>query len=186
MEQTGIVPSERIADKIHVIRGRKVMLDRDLAELYGVKTHVLNQAVKRNLERFPEDFMFKLGQDEHKNLISQIVISSSGRKNDGNLKSQSVTSSWGGKRKLPLAFTEQGVAMLSGVLNSPRAILVNIQIIRTFTKLRELLSENEQLRLKIEAMEQKYDKHFKAVFDAIRQLLAEPPASTEEIGFKPL
>lgn len=168
MEHTGIVPSERIADKIYIIRGRKVMLDRDLAGLYGVKTHVLNQAVKRNAERFPEDFMFELSQDERKNLISQFVISS-----------------WGGVRKLPLAFTEQGVAMLSGVLRSQRAVAVNIQIIRTFSRLRELLADNEHLRLKVEAMEQKYDKHFKAVFDAIRQLLADPPVKDGQIGFKP-
>ncbi len=167
MEQYGIVPAERIAEKIHVFRGRKVMFDRDLADLYGVSTKVLNQAVKRHAERFPEDFMFKLHQDELKNL-----------------KSQFVTSSWGGLRKLPLAFTEQGVAMLSSVLNSPRAILVNIQIIRTFTKLREFLAENADLRLKLEVLEQRYDKQFKIVFDAIRQLLAEPPSKKEEIGFK--
>lgn len=187
MEHPDIVPSERIADKIHVIRARKVMLDRDLAQLYGVKTHVLNQAVRRHSERFPEDFMFKLGQDEHKNLISQIVISKSPIEERDFLKSQIVTSKdgRGGVRKLPLAFTEQGIAMLSGVLNSPRAIAVNIQIIRTFTKLRELLSENEQLRLKIEAMERSYDKQFKVVFDAIRQLLAEPSSEEKPIGFEP-
>lgn len=170
MEQNGIVPAERIADKIHVIRGRKVMLDRDLAELYGVPTKALKQAVKRNIARFPSDFMFELSQDEHRNLRSQIVTLKTGR---------------GGMGWAPFAFTEQGVAMLSSVLNSDRAILVNIQIIRTFTRLRELLAENGHLRLKLEAMEQRYDKQFKAVFDAIRQLLTEPPSSSNEIGFKP-
>lgn len=170
MEHPGIVPSERIADKIHVIRGRKVLLDRDLAELYGVPTKVLNQAVRRNNDRFPEDFMFFLSQDERKLLRSQIVTSNKGR---------------GGMRWSPIAFTEQGVAMLSSVLRSPRAIMVNIQIIRTFTKLRELLAENEQFRLKIEAMERRYDAHFKVVFDAIRQLLADPSPEEKQIGFKP-
>ena len=184
MEQAGIVPSERIAEKIHVIRGRKVMLDRDLADLYGVPTKILNRAVRRNIVRFPADFMFQLTSEEMKNWKSQIVISNFGE-DWPNLKSQIGTSSWGGMRKLPLAFTEQGVAMLSGVLNSPRAIAVNIQIIRTFTKLRELLAENGHLRLKIEAMERNYDKQFKIVFDAIRQLLTEPPVPNEEIGFKP-
>ncbi len=167
MQQENFLPPERIADKIYVVRGRNIMLDRDLAELYGVKTQALNQAVKRNSERFPEDFMFKLSQDEYKNLISQIVISS-----------------WGGLRQPPLAFTEQGVAMLSSVLRSPRAILVNIQIIRTFTKLRGLLGEHEQLRLKLEALEKNYDKQFRVVFDALRQLLAEPVSRPVEIGFK--
>lgn len=167
MERNDIVPAERIANKIHFLRGRKIMLDRDLAELYGVPTKVLNQAVRRNPERFPEDFMFKLSEDELKNLKSQIV-----------------TSSWGGIRWVPMAFTEQGVAMLSSVLRSPRAIAVNIQIIRLFTRLRELLADHEQLRLKIEAMEQRYDTQFKAVFDAIRELLTEPVQPETEIGFR--
>lgn len=191
MPQDTLIPGERIADRIHIIRGRKVMLDRDLAELYGVPTKVLNQAVRRNIERFPEDFMFKLSQDEAENLRSQFVTSSSEKDGDDpsgqgepkNLISQTVISSWGGLRQPPSAFTEQGVAMLSSVLRSPRAIMVNIQIIRTFTRLRELLAENEQLRLKLEAMERRYDASFKIVFDAIRQLLADPP-STTDIGFK--
>lgn len=169
MTQSDLVPSERIADKIYVFRGRKVMLDRDLAELYGVSTKAFNQAVKRNPERFPPDFMFKLREDEHKNLRSQFVTSNVGR---------------GGTRWLPYAFTEQGVAMLSSVLNSPRAIAVNIQIIRTFTRLRELLAENGQLRLKVEALEKRYDGQFRAVFDAIRSLLSKPPSKTDDIGFK--
>ena len=169
MNPKDIVPTERIADRIYLIRGRKVMIDRDLAALYGAPTKALNQAVRRNPTRFPEDFMFQLSSDELKNWKSQIVTS--------NLERM-------GLRKPPLAFTEQGVAMLSSVLNSQRAILVNIEIIRTFTRLRELLAGNEHLRLKIEAMEKRYDKHFKIVFDAIRQLITEPAPPTEEIGFK--
>ena len=128
-----IIPAERIQRCIYVIRGRKVLLDEDLATLYGVQTRVLNQAVSRNAERFPEDFMFRLNAAEF-----------------ANLKSQNVTSSWGGRRKLPRAFTEQGVAMLSSVLRSPRAISVNIAIMRTFVRLREILADNADLRRKIE------------------------------------
>lgn len=167
--ESNIVPFERIERRIYLIRGQKVMLDRDLAELYGVKTHVLNQAVKRNIKRFPEDFMFKLSLDEARNLISQIVISSSG---------------WGGRRHAPFAFTEQGIAMLSSVLKSERAIMVNIQIIRTFTKLREMISENDYLRRKLEAMEMQYDEQFKIVFDAIRRILTEDEEPKTEIGFR--
>src|SRR3989344_1863206 len=126
MEENFIIPSERIVSKIYIIRNKKVMLDRDLAVLYGVATGNLNKAVHRNMKRFPEDFMFQLNAQEFKNLKFQIGISS-----------------WGGTRKMPYAFTEQGVAMLSSVLNSDRAISVNIQIIRTFTKIRELLATNE-------------------------------------------
>lgn len=167
--ESNIVPFERIERRIYLIRGQKVMLDRDLAELYGVKTHVLNQAVKRNIKRFPEDFMFKLSLHEARNLISQIVISSSG---------------WGGRRHAPFAFTEQGIAMLSSVLKSERAIMVNIQIIRTFTKLREMISENDYLRRKLEAMEMQYDEQFKIVFDAIRRILTEDDEPKPEIGFR--
>ena len=144
------------------------MLDRDLAELYDVPTRRLNEQVRRNIRRFPKDFMLQLTREEFKIL-----------------KSQFATSSWGGTRKLPYAFTEQGVAMLSSVLNSERAILVNIQIMRTFTKLREMLLTHKDLKIKIEAMEKKYDRQFKIVFDAIRQLLEPPPKSaTRVIGFK--
>lgn len=169
MHDSVLVPLEQIESKIYFIRGRKVMLDRDLAELYGVKTHVLNQAVKRNIERFPEDFMFELSLTEEKNLISQFVISS-----------------WkhGGYRKLPHAFTEQGVAMLSCVLKSERAVKVSIQIMRVFTKLRELLADNDFLRHKVEALEKQYDENFKVVFDALRGLLASTDEPKEEIGFK--
>ncbi|MBU0567533.1 ORF6N domain-containing protein [bacterium] len=160
-------PIERIESKILLIRGQKVMLDRDLAELYEVLTKNLNKAVKRNIARFPEDFMFQLTKEEFTNL-----------------KFQNGTSSWGGTRKLPYAFTEHGILMLSSVLNSKRAILVNVQIMRTFTKLRRMLASNEDLRRKIEAMEKKYDTQFKVVFDAIKSLIA-PPAKEIKIGFKP-
>jgi hypothetical protein len=168
MENMLITPGQ-IADKIYVIHGRRVMLDRDLAEMYGVSTKVLNQSVRRNIGRFPEDFMFKLTLIEAESLKSQFVTSKVGR---------------GGIRKLPLAFTEQGVAMLSSVLRSERAITVNIQIIRTFTRLRELLAENADLRLKVEELEKHYDGQFEAVFEAIRQLLAVPESGQEEIGFR--
>ena len=163
-----LILQERVEGKILLIRSTKVMLDRDLAELYEVETRVLNQAVQRNIERFPGDFMFQLTKEEFNILKSQIV-----------------TSSWGGIRKLPYVFTEQGVAMLSSVLNSQRAIQVNIQIMRAFTKLREMLLTHKDLKRKIEAMEKKYDRQFKIVFDAIRQLL-EPPKKpiTRVIGFK--
>ena len=145
------------------------MMDRDLALLYGVSTKVLNQAVRRNIGRFPVDFMFQLTEEEFLNLMSQFVTSSS---------------DWGGVRKRPFAFTEQGVAMLSSVLRSERAIFVNIQIMRTFTKLREMIGQNEELKRKIEALESRYDQQFKIVFDAIRRLIADDEAPEREIGFK--
>jgi len=163
-----IIPSERIVSKIYIIRNKKVMLDKDLAELYGVKTMVLNQAVKRNIKRFPADFMFQLDQKEFKSLLSQIVISKRG-----------------GTRLEPYAFTEQGVAMLSSVLNSDRAINVNIQIIRTFTKIRELLATNEALQRKMVEMEKKYDGKIKEIFDALGFLLEDKITNPKkEIGFK--
>ncbi len=167
--QNSLIPSERIESKIYLIRGRKVMLDRDLAELYGVSAKVLNQAVTRNNLRFPPDFAFKLSTQEFANWKSQIVTSNSDRM---------------GLRKMPSVFTEEGVAMLSGVLRSKRAIAVHVQIIRTFTKLREMLAEDDYLRRKIEAMEKQYDESFKIVFDAIRGLLKEGDEPKEEIGFK--
>ena len=169
MVENFIIPSERIVNKIYIIRNRKVMLDRDLAELYGVKTMVLNQAVKRNIKRFPADFMFQLDKQEMENWKSQIVIS----------KSEKM-----GLRKLPLVFTEQGVAMLSSVLNSDRAISVNIQIIRTFTKIRELLATNEALQRKVMEMERKYDGKIKEIFDAIGLLFTDKIKPKKEIGFK--
>ena len=167
MAENFVIPSERIISKIYVIRNRKVMLDRDLAELYGVKTMVLNQAVKRNIKRFPADFMFQLDKVEFKSLISQIVISKRG-----------------GTRQEPFVFTEQGVAMLSSVLNSDRAINVNIQIIRTFTKIRELLATNEALQRKMIEMEKKYDNKIKKIFDILGLLLSDENKSKKEIGFK--
>ena len=160
-----LIPIERIENKIYIIRGKKVMLDRDLAELYSVETKVLNQAVRRNLSRFPDDFILKLSRIELKNLRSQIVT----------LKY--------GMQYRPLAFTEQGVAMLSSVLKSERAIMVNIQIIRTFTRLREMLAENAGLRPKIEELEQKYDQQFGQVFMAIKLLLDAEEKPETTIGF---
>jgi hypothetical protein len=153
---------------ILLIRGHKVMLDADLAALYGVETKVLVQAVKRNLDRFPEDFMFQVTADE-------AAI----------LKSQSVTSSsWGGRRTRPYVFTEQGVAMLSSVLRSPRAVRVNIEIMRAFVRLREILSSHADLARKLAALEKKYDAQFKTVFDAIRALMTPPPSPRAKIGFR--
>ncbi|MSU47981.1 MAG: ORF6N domain-containing protein [Opitutus sp.] len=160
---------ERIESRIHFLRGEKVILDADLAELYGVVLKALNQTVRRNLERFPSDFMFQLTREEFVNL-----------------KSQFVTSSWGygGRRKLPLVFTEQGVAMLSGLLNSPRAIAVNIEIMRAFVRLRQLIGSHADLARKLAAIEKKYDAQFKVVFDAIRELMTAPaPAKIREVGF---
>jgi hypothetical protein len=166
MKKGNIIPQEIIEGKILFIRGKKVMLDRDLAQLYGVTTGNLNKSVNRNTERFPEDFMFQLTGEEFKNLKFHFGISS-----------------WGGTRKLPRVFTENGVAMLSSVLNSRRAIHVNIQIMRTFTKLREMLMTHKDLKQKIEEMEKKYDYQFKIVFDAIKQLLRTPENPKKRIGF---
>ena len=169
---TSLALQKTIEKKILLIRGKKVMLDRDLALLYEVPTKRLNEQVKRNIKRFPPDFMLQLTKKEFENL-----------------KSHFATSSWGGTRKLPMVFTEQGVAMLSTVLNSERAIMVNIQIMRTFTKLRELLATHKDLQRKIETLEGKYkqhDKQFKVVFEAIRQLLEPPPVPAKpkgKIGF---
>lgn len=167
IETSSLVPSEIIEAKIFLIRGKKVMLDKDLAELYEVKPIVLRQQVKRNHKRFPPDFMFHLTEEETEVLLSQNVIPSK--------------RSLGGY--LPYAFTEQGIAMLSSVLHSERAIQVNIQVMRTFTKLREMLSNHEMLRQKIEAMESKYDEKFKIVFEAIRQLLQKKEIPNKNIGF---
>ncbi|KKT42121.1 MAG: KilA-N, DNA-binding domain protein [Candidatus Giovannonibacteria bacterium GW2011_GWA2_44_13b] len=163
------IPSERIISRIFLIRGRKVMIDRDLAELYEVETRALNQAVKRNIARFPLDFMFQLNKQEAGIWRSQFVILKNRR---------------GQHRKyLPYVFTVQGVAMLSSVLNSKRAIQVNIQIIRTFTQLGELLTTNKNLRIKIENMEKKYDTKLKQVFDVLKQLLIQESKPKGQIGF---
>jgi phage regulator Rha-like protein len=178
-----IIPQERIENRIFFIRGKKVMFDSDLAWLYGVTTKRLNEQVKRNKKRFPdEDFMFQLTKNESDILVSQIVTPS-----EESLRSQFATlkTSRGKHRKyLPLVFTEQGVAMLSSVLNSERAIQVNIQIIKTFTRLRELVASNKEIREKLEQMEKKYDVQFKVVFDALRQLLTPPEEPKKNrIGF---
>ena len=168
MEQKGLVPQEIIESKILLLRGKKVILDRDLGVLYGVETKALKQAVKRNLKRFPDDFMFELTQEEFNDWRSQFVTSKSDRK---------------GLRYRPYAFTENGVAMLSSVLNSEQAVMVNIQIMRTFTRLREILATHGELKLKIEEMEKKYDGQFRVVFEAIRQLMAPPVKPRKKIGF---
>jgi hypothetical protein len=160
-----LVPIELIAKKIYLIRGIKVMLDRDLAELYGVETRVLNQAVGRNIDRFPKDFMFILDREEIMR-ISQIVTSSE-------IKFS----------KRVRCFTEQGVAMLSSVLRSKRAVQVNIQIMRAFTQLRKMLSTHEDLKRKIESMEKKYDEQFQIVFEAIKQLIETDEKPKKKIGF---
>lgn len=165
---TALISAEKIESKIYLIRGKKIMLDSTLAELYGVETKVLLQAVKRNKDRFPEDFMFQLDKKEYEVLRSQFVTSNKGR---------------GGRRFKPYAFTEQGVAMLSSVLNSKKAIQVNIQIMRTFTKLREMIESNKDLRKKIEEMENKYDSQFKAVFEAIKNLIEPKFKPKRKIGF---
>jgi len=163
-----LVPVELIEGKIYLIRGQKIMLDRDLAALYRVETKVLKQAVKRNLKRFPEDFMFVLSACELADWRSQFVTS----KNDTM-----------GLRHAPMAFTEQGVAMLSSILNSERAIEVNIQIMRAFVRLRRLLATNAELAKKMEALESKDASQFRVVFDAIRALMAEPEKPRHPIGF---
>ncbi len=163
---TEMIPVETISSQIHLVRGVKVMLDRDLAGLYGVETKALKQAVRRNIERFPEDFMFELTKQEFQNLRSQLV-----------------TSSWGGTRYPPMAFTEQGVAMLSSVLRSDRAIQVNVQIMRTFNKMREMIAGHEELRKRIEDLEKKYDEQFEIVFEAIKELLFQDEKGPRKIGF---
>lgn len=148
------------------LRGQRVLLSSDLARLYGVEPRVLIQAVKRNLERFPEDFMFQLDGDEWTNL-----------------KSQNVISSWGGARTAPHAFTEQGIAMLSSVLRSPEAVQVNIEIMRAFVRLRRILAEHKDIEQRLDDLENRYDQQFKVVFDAIRQLMTPPQETKRPIGF---
>ena len=167
---------ENLARLVFFVRDEKVMLDADLARLYGVETGALNRAVKRNLDRFPGDFMFQFTKEDWENLKCQIGISSSPSSAPARLerRSQVVISIFhGGRRGRPYAFTEQGVAMLSSVLRSPRAVEVNIAIMRTFVQLRRLMDSNHNLARKIEAMEKKYDEQFAVVFDAIKQLIAE-------------
>jgi len=166
-----VVPVARIQKSIFLLRGQKVLLDMDLAEFYGVETRSLIQAVKRNIERFPSDFMFQLDQDEFDSLRSQLVISK-GK---------------GGRRYLPYAFTEQGVAMLSSVLRSKRAIQVNVAIMRTFVKLREILSTHKELAHQLVDLERRledHDEQIQTIFEAIRQLMAPPEKPRKNIGFQ--
>ena len=165
MSQIDLIRVER---SIRIIRGDKVILDQDLAELYGVENKQLIRSVKRNLDRFPADFMFQLTNQEFKDLKSQFATSSQ----------------WGGRRTPPYAFSEQGVSMLSSVLNSPRAVQVNIEIMRAFVRLRRMLASNAELAERLESLEQKYDDQFRVVFDAIRQLMGADEGEKESIGFK--
>lgn len=177
---TQITPQpENLAQLVFLVRGEKVLLDADLAMLYGVETGALNRAVKRNIKRFPADFMLQLSPDEWEDLKCQVGISSSPAsaaktKKSGAIRSQIVTTTvHGGRRAIPYAFTEQGVAMLSSVLRSQRAVEVNIAIMRTFVQLRRLMDSNRDLARRIEAMETRYDEQFSQVFEAIKQLIAE-------------
>ncbi len=170
MATTQLIPAEVIEQRIFLIRGQRVILDKDLAGLYGVETFNLNKAVNRNLDRFPADFMFQLTREESENLIFHFGISR-----------------WGGTRKLPYAFTEQGITMLSSVLRSKRAVQVNIQIMRAFVKLREFLLSHRDLAAKLAELEKKYETHdrqIKAIFDAIRQLMQPSGKPRKQIGFK--
>jgi len=168
MEKKSLIPVERVENRILLIRGQRVILSTDLAELYAVEARVLVQAVKRNIDRFPQDFMFQLSREEFTHLKSQIVISS-----------------WGGlRRAAPYAFTEQGVAMLSSVLRSKQAVQVNIEIMRAFVRLRRILTSHADLARKFDALEKKYDAQFKVVFDAIRQLMTPPEPKRRPIGFR--
>ena len=168
-KRSSLISIEKIERAIYFIRGEKVMLDRDLAELYGVETKMLNRAVKRNLRRFPLDFMFQLSAEEASSLRYQIGTSKKAR---------------GGRRYLPYVFTEQGVAMLSTALNSERAVLVNIEIMRAFVKLRQMLASNSELSHRLYDLEGKYDRQFKVVFDAIRQLMSPAVPARKQIGFR--
>jgi ORF6N domain-containing protein len=166
-----LLPIEHVERRIYFLREHRVMLDSDLAELYGVTTFNLNKSVRRNLERFPTDFMFQLTEEEFSALIFQIGISKRGR---------------GGRRHLPYVFTQEGVSMLSGVLHSQRAVQVHIAIMRGFSRVKELLATHKELARKLEELEQRYDSKFKVVFDAIRNLMEKPAAKLLRIkGFRP-
>ena len=165
-----VITPKSIEQLIFLIRGQKVILDRVLAQLYGVETKVLKQAVRRNIDRFPADFMFELTDQEFKNLRSQTVTSSLSR--------------WGGARYKPMVFTEQGVAMLSSILKSKQAIQVNIEIMRAFVRLRQMLGANRDLEARLDVLEERYDEQFKVVFDAIRALMDPPEKPRKKIGFE--
>jgi ORF6N domain len=162
-----LVPADRVEAMILFLRGEKVILDSDIAGLYGVETRAVVQAVKRNLGRFPDDFLFRLTAEE-------IQI----------LRSQTVISRWGGRRHLPYAFTEQGVAMLSSVLRSEQAAQVNVEIMRAFVRLRRMTSVQKELALKLEVLEERYDEQFKVVFDALRELMMPPESGGKAIGYE--
>lgn len=163
------VPIEHIKSVILLVRGEKVILDADLAALYGVETRALVQAVKRNSERFPKDFMFQVTSKEFASLRSQFVISK-GK---------------GGRRHVPYAFTEHGAIMAANILKSDRAVRASVQVVRAFVKLRQMLAADTELTRKLDELEKKYDRQFKIVFDAIRQLMSSPPAKPKPIGFRP-
>jgi hypothetical protein len=169
-DQRALVPEAEIARRILLLRGHKVILDRDLAPLYKVSTKRLNQQAQRNRERFPADFMFRLTAEESVSLRLHFATSKTGR---------------GGRRYFPYAFTEQGVAMLSSVLRTRRAVLVNVEIMRTFVRLRQILSSHAELARKLEELEQKYDSQFRVVFDAIRELMNTDQGESRPIGFRP-
>ena len=175
MAETQIIAVEQVGNLIRIVRGQKVILDEDLAKLYEVETRILNRAVRRHPDRFPTDFMFQLTADEYRALISQIGIS------------KPKASKRGGRRKMPLAFTEQGVAMLSSVLNSPRAIQINMAIMRTFVRLRQILATNKAMAKKLADIENKlkeHDENFEVVFEAIAQLLSPAKKGSDRmIGF---
>ncbi|MFT3868634.1 MAG: ORF6N domain-containing protein [Nibricoccus sp.] len=197
-KNSSMIPVEQIDSRILLVRGQKVLLDRDLALLYGVETKAVNQAVKRNPERFPTDFMFQLTEAEYGALLKSQFVTSKGESNtkslEGNniLRSQIVTSKGssrsGGRRYSPFVFTEQGVAMLSGLLNSPRAVQVNIEIMRAFVRMRQMLTEHADLGRKLKALEKKYDAQFKVVFEAINELMepVDEEDAAKEIGFHTL
>jgi phage regulator Rha-like protein len=182
-EKKSLVPDERIISQIYFIRGEKVMFDRDLAELYGVETKVLNQSIKRNIDRFPKDFMFQLNEKETTAFSS---FQNGILNNSNSLRSQIVTLKKGRGQHLkyaPYVFTEQGVAMLSAILKSKKAVAVSIQVVRTFVRLREILSTHKQLREKVELMENKYDKSFKVIFQMIARMMKEDTEPKKRIGF---
>jgi ORF6N domain len=178
-----LIIQERIAKSIYLIRNQKVLLDSELAEMYGVETKRLNEQVRRNMDRFPEDFMFQLSNEEWENLKSQIATSSE----DDSLRSQFVTSSWGGRRTPPFVFTEQGVAMLSSVLKSPAAIQVNISIMRIFVKMRQWAANYEDLLQKIDELAQnqsEHNEHIRNIYQIIEELVKPAIAERKPIGFK--
>jgi hypothetical protein len=186
-DELGLVPVSYVERRIVFLRGERVILDAELAALYGVETKVLNQAIKRNIERFPEDFAFRLTKEEVRGLWPQIETLDSGP----NLKSQIVTSSlaWGGRRKLPYAFTEHGAIMAASVLNSERAVKASIHVVRAFVALRHVLASHKELAKQLEALESRLDGHDRdlaAIVAAIRQLMEPPPARKRKtIGFRP-